>query len=274
MCLAELGAQIQLGRVSRRTLRLGGRKRIPLSLMIEGEGAAGAAVCPCAVAPSPGTSPLHFPNTVSQAPPLPSLFNSIKAKGQQPSVCAPGESPCDPAWHACAVTAWVSNVVALGYRLQFREKVTALHDNSRVPDNAEAVQQEQIDTLLSRGATQVVPQTRDDIRLRRRSTNSQCCRSVSRLLSRRPCLLDVRILAYLDDWALVASSREQAVRQSSLVLSYIQALGFSVNAQKSSPQIFVSRFGDLFRHQPSVSVEAQNCFIVASLSFDWDTNCL
>ncbi|KAL3976218.1 tctex1 domain-containing protein 2 [Sarotherodon galilaeus] len=42
------------------------------------------------------------------------------------------------------------------------------------------------------------------------------------------------ILAYLDDWALVACSREQAETQLSLVLSHIQTLGFSVNFQKSS----------------------------------------
>ncbi|XP_019204408.1 uncharacterized protein LOC109195978 [Oreochromis niloticus] len=44
----------------------------------------------------------------------------------------------------------------------------------------------------------------------------------------------IRILAYLDDWALVACSREQAETQLSLVLSHIQTLGFSVNFQKSS----------------------------------------
>ena len=44
----------------------------------------------------------------------------------------------------------------------------------------------------------------------------------------------VRILAYLDDWALVASSKEQAAVQLSLVLSHIQTLGFSVNERKSS----------------------------------------
>ncbi len=44
----------------------------------------------------------------------------------------------------------------------------------------------------------------------------------------------IRILAYLDDWALTASSRERAAAQLSLTLSHIQALGFSVNLQKSS----------------------------------------
>ncbi|XP_039904084.1 uncharacterized protein LOC120744034 [Simochromis diagramma] len=44
----------------------------------------------------------------------------------------------------------------------------------------------------------------------------------------------IRILAYLDDWALVARSGEQAETQLSLVLSHIQTLGFSVNFQKSS----------------------------------------
>ncbi|XP_076746637.1 uncharacterized protein LOC112431703 [Maylandia zebra] len=44
----------------------------------------------------------------------------------------------------------------------------------------------------------------------------------------------IRILAYLDDWALVACSREQAETQLSRVLSHIQTLGFSVNFQKSS----------------------------------------
>ncbi|XP_027901587.1 uncharacterized protein LOC114162038 [Xiphophorus couchianus] len=44
----------------------------------------------------------------------------------------------------------------------------------------------------------------------------------------------IRILAYLDDWALIASSREQAAEQLPQVLSHIQALGFSVNFQKSS----------------------------------------
>ncbi|XP_053354207.1 uncharacterized protein LOC128526406 [Clarias gariepinus] len=44
----------------------------------------------------------------------------------------------------------------------------------------------------------------------------------------------IRILAYLDDWALIASSSEQAEKQTALVLSHIQTLGFSVNMQKSS----------------------------------------
>lgn len=45
---------------------------------------------------------------------------------------------------------------------------------------------------------------------------------------------DVRILAYLDNWALVANSEEQAAAQLSQMLMHIQALGFSVNLQKSS----------------------------------------
>ena len=44
----------------------------------------------------------------------------------------------------------------------------------------------------------------------------------------------VRILAYLDDWAIIASSRERAAAQLSLSLSHIQMLDFSVNLQKSS----------------------------------------
>ncbi|XP_028306693.1 uncharacterized protein LOC114465708 [Gouania willdenowi] len=44
----------------------------------------------------------------------------------------------------------------------------------------------------------------------------------------------VRVLAYLDDWALLASSREQSAADLSLVLSHIRALGFSVNMKKSS----------------------------------------
>lgn len=42
------------------------------------------------------------------------------------------------------------------------------------------------------------------------------------------------ILAYLDDWALLASSRECGTVQLSLTLARIQALGFSVNLKKSS----------------------------------------
>lgn len=41
----------------------------------------------------------------------------------------------------------------------------------------------------------------------------------------------VCILVFLDDRALIANSREQAAAQLSLVLSHIQALGFSVNLQ-------------------------------------------
>ncbi len=43
----------------------------------------------------------------------------------------------------------------------------------------------------------------------------------------------VRILACLDNWALVANTKEQAEAQLSLVLSHIQALGFSVNLRKT-----------------------------------------
>ena len=45
---------------------------------------------------------------------------------------------------------------------------------------------------------------------------------------------DIRILAYLDDWALAASTREQAAAQLALTLSHIRTLGFSVNMLKSS----------------------------------------
>lgn len=41
-------------------------------------------------------------------------------------------------------------------------------------------------------------------------------------------------MLYLDNWALIARSREEAGVQLSLVLSHIQALGFTVNVQKSS----------------------------------------
>lgn len=43
----------------------------------------------------------------------------------------------------------------------------------------------------------------------------------------------VCILVYLDDWALIASSKEQAAGQLSLFLSHTQAVGFLVNLQKS-----------------------------------------
>nr|XP_013888376.1 PREDICTED: uncharacterized protein LOC106535818 [Austrofundulus limnaeus] len=45
--------------------------------------------------------------------------------------------------------------------------------------------------------------------------------------------IGVRLLAYLDDWALIASSKEQATEHLSQVLSHVQALHFSVNFQKS-----------------------------------------
>lgn len=44
----------------------------------------------------------------------------------------------------------------------------------------------------------------------------------------------VRILAYLDDWVLVMSSRERAALPLSLTLMHIQAVGFSVNLQNNS----------------------------------------
>lgn len=44
----------------------------------------------------------------------------------------------------------------------------------------------------------------------------------------------VRILAYLDDWVLVVSSREGAALPLPLTLMHIQALGFCVNLQKNS----------------------------------------
>ncbi|XP_065325845.1 uncharacterized protein LOC134621241 [Pelmatolapia mariae] len=61
-------------------------------------------------------------------------------------------------------------------------------------------------------------------------TFTKCAEAVLAPLRER----GIRILAYLDDWALVACSREQAETQLSLVLSHIQTLGFSVNFQKSS----------------------------------------
>lgn len=45
---------------------------------------------------------------------------------------------------------------------------------------------------------------------------------------------NVRILAYLDDWVLVVSSRERAALPLPLTLMHIQALRFWVNLQKNS----------------------------------------
>ena len=42
----------------------------------------------------------------------------------------------------------------------------------------------------------------------------------------------IRILAYLDDMAIVCHSKEQAVRHTATVLAHIQALGFAVNYLK------------------------------------------
>ena len=44
----------------------------------------------------------------------------------------------------------------------------------------------------------------------------------------------VSVLINLDDWVLIASSREQVTEPLSLILPHIQALGLSVNFQKSS----------------------------------------
>lgn len=44
----------------------------------------------------------------------------------------------------------------------------------------------------------------------------------------------IQILAYLDDMAIICRSEEQAVTHTAMVLSHIQALGFSVNYMKSS----------------------------------------
>lgn len=57
------------------------------------------------------------------------------------------------------------------------------------------------------------------------------------------------IMAYLDDWALIASSREQVMVQLSLILINIQTLGVSVYFQKTllvrSQQFSSPQTGDM-----------------------------
>ncbi len=46
-------------------------------------------------------------------------------------------------------------------------------------------------------------------------------------------LQDLRILNYLDDWLILASSREQVIRQRDSLLLHLRALGLWLNGQKS-----------------------------------------
>lgn len=71
----------------------------------------------------------------------------------------------------------------------------------------------------------------------------------------------VRILAYLDDWLLVVSSRERATLPLPLTLMHIQALGFCVNLQKKiydhQLTVFLPQVRNRFHLRLGTPVKAQ-----------------
>ena len=57
--------------------------------------------------------------------------------------------------------------------------------------------------------------------------------------------LGIRLLVYLDDWLLIANSRDQAIRDFQYVTSFLESLGFLVNQEKSCgvPEQVVEHLG-------------------------------
>lgn len=58
----------------------------------------------------------------------------------------------------------------------------------------------------------------------------------------------VRILNYLDDWLIMAPSRDKLCAHRSLLLSYLERLGFRINLAKSllPPSQKISFLGAVF----------------------------
>ncbi|MGL4480680.1 MAG: reverse transcriptase domain-containing protein [Aeromonas veronii] len=60
--------------------------------------------------------------------------------------------------------------------------------------------------------------------------------------------MGIRVLNYLDDWLILARSREELVHHRSVLLSHLECLGLRVNLAKSAllPMQHISFLGAVF----------------------------
>ncbi|XP_039904294.1 uncharacterized protein LOC120744181 [Simochromis diagramma] len=137
-------------------------------------------------------------------------------------------------WRSLTAPEWVVRTLERGYRLQFATTPPRFHRVifSLAKGESARILQEEITTLLSKGAVRDIPQEQ-----------SQCGFYSKYFLvpkkggGLRPILdlwvLNQHLRSYIDDWLLLSESEIMGREHTRLTVDHLMALGFTINYQKS-----------------------------------------